>query len=150
MITQNRQKSNVKKKKQLWICFNIFQKESVVTELLGSKISAISSCFVVSALNSTIWRYLTRELIWHLSQSFTRPSIYLVWLWIHSRIRSWNQPVLSKKGKVSCSRKQRGPLMGLEPTTSILRYRRATHCATPPLNDTLMFFKMLFELLFQS
>ena len=32
----------------------------------------------------------------------------------HARIRSWNQPVLSK---VSCSRKQRGPLMGLELTT---------------------------------
>jgi len=28
-----------------------------------------------------------------------------------------NQPVLSNKGKVSCSRKQLGPLMGLEPTT---------------------------------
>ena len=45
---------------------------------------------------------------------------------------SWNQPVLSNKGKVSCSRKQRGSLMGLEPTTSTLRVRRATHCATPP------------------
>ena len=55
----------------------------------------------------------------------------LVWLWNHPRICSWNQPVLSNKGKVSCSRKQRGPLMGLEPTTSILRVRRATHCATP-------------------
>ena len=32
----------------------------------------------------------------------------------HARIRSWNQPVLSNKGKVSCSMKQRGPLMGLE------------------------------------
>ena len=39
-------------------------------------------------------------------------------------ICSWNQPVLSNKGKVSCSRKQWGPLIGLEPTTSILRVRR--------------------------
>ena len=29
--------------------------------------------------------------------------------------------------------KQRGPLMGLEPTISTLRVRHATHCATPPL-----------------
>ena len=32
-------------------------------------------------------------------------------------IRSWNQPVLSNEGKVSCSRKQRKPLTGLELTT---------------------------------
>ena len=36
----------------------------------------------------------------------------------HARIRSWNQPVLSNQSKVSCSRKQRGPLMGLELTTN--------------------------------
>ena len=47
----------------------------------------------------------------------------------HARIRSWNQPVLSSEGKVSCSRKQREPLMGLElmndgypPITSQTRY----------------------------
>ena len=28
--------------------------------------------------------------------------------------------------------KQRGPLIGLEPTTSTVGVRRATHCATPP------------------
>ena len=50
--------------------------------------------------------------------------------WIRS---SWDQPVLSNEGKVYCSRKQRGPLMGLEPTTSTWRVRRATHCATTPL-----------------
>jgi len=33
------------------------------------------------------------------------------------RICSWNQPVLSNKVKVSCSRKQWEPLMGLELTT---------------------------------
>ena len=35
----------------------------------------------------------------------------------HSPICSWNQPVLSNESKVSCSRKQRVPLMGLELTT---------------------------------
>ena len=35
----------------------------------------------------------------------------------HDRIRSWNKPVLSNEGKVSCSRKQRKPLLGLELTT---------------------------------
>ena len=47
----------------------------------------------------------------------------------HARIRSWNEPVLSNEGKVPCSRKQRGPLLGLElttdrhpPTTSQTRY----------------------------
>ena len=35
----------------------------------------------------------------------------------HARIHSWNQPVLSNEGKVSCLRKQRGPLLGLELTT---------------------------------
>ena len=60
---------------------------------------------------------------------FCAPSCYLL---LFARIRSWNQPVLCNKGKVSCSRKQRGPLMGLKPTTSMLRVRRATHCTTPP------------------
>jgi len=32
----------------------------------------------------------------------------------YAHICSWNQPVLSNEGKVSCSRKQRMPLMGLE------------------------------------
>ena len=53
----------------------------------------------------------------------------------HARIRSWNQPVLRNKSKVSCSMKQRGPLMGLEPTTSTLRVSNATHCATPPIDE---------------
>ena len=58
----------------------------------------------------------------------------------HARIRSWNQPVLSNENKVSCSRKQRGPLMGLEFTTD--RYppitRRATYCDTPPLKSVIL------------
>ena len=32
----------------------------------------------------------------------------------HAQIRSWYQTGLSNEGKVSCSRKQRDPLMGLE------------------------------------
>ena len=31
-------------------------------------------------------------------------------------------------------RKQRGAFMALKPTTSTLRVRRATHCASRPLN----------------
>ena len=51
----------------------------------------------------------------------------------HARIRSLDQTVVSNESKVSCSRKQRGPLMGLELTTIIhrLQVRRATHCSTP-------------------
>jgi len=37
----------------------------------------------------------------------------------HARICFWNQPVLSNESKISCSRKQRGPLMGLELTTDM-------------------------------
>ena len=81
-----------------------------------------------------LWSYLTRGLIWHLSQSFI---MYLIRLWIHARICSCNQQVLNNKGKVSCSMKQRGPLMGLEQKTSTLRVRRATHCATPPRNTSI-------------
>jgi len=36
----------------------------------------------------------------------------------HPPIRSWNQPVLSNKSKVFCSRKQLEPLMGLKLTTN--------------------------------
>ena len=52
------------------------------------------------------WRYLMRGLNWHLSQPFIGPQLILVRLWKHAQIRSCNQPVLSNKGKVSCSRKQ--------------------------------------------
>ena len=68
---------------------------------------------------------------WHLSQSSIRHSIYFSLI-----VKSRSNPFLeqtSTKQQVSCSRKQRRPLMGLEPTTSTLRVRRATHCATPPL-----------------
>mgnify|MGYP006890257778 CR=1 FL=1 len=30
--------------------------------------------------------------------------------WIHTRIRSWNQPVLSNKGNVSCKKETTGTL----------------------------------------
>ena len=33
-----------------------------------------------------------------------------------SIIRSYDKPVQSKEGKVSCLRQQRNPLMGFEPT----------------------------------
>ena len=46
------------------------------------------------------WRYLTKELIGHLSQD---------WLWNQAWIRSWNKPILSNEDKVSCSRKQQEP-----------------------------------------
>ena len=56
----------------------------------------------------------------------------------HARFRSWNQPVQSNEGKVSCSRKQREPLMGLKlttdrhpPITSQMRY----HSPRSVLND---------------
>ena len=35
-------------------------------------------------------------------------------------IRSWNQPVLNNEGNVTCSRKQRVPLMGIGLTTDRL------------------------------
>ena len=35
------------------------------------------------------------------------PQCILVQLWNHARSRSWNQPILSNDGKVSCSLKQR-------------------------------------------
>ena len=39
----------------------------------------------------------------------------IVRLWNYARIHSWNQPVLSNKGKVSGWRKQRGPRWGSNP-----------------------------------
>ena len=58
-------------------------------------------------------------------QYFSKHQLILVQLWDqasfayfnHARIRSWNQPVLSNEGTVSCSQKHREPLMGLELTT---------------------------------
>ena len=48
-------------------------------------------------------------------------------MWNHAQISFWNQPVLGNKGRVSCSKKQRGHLIGFEPTTKLLRVMRATH-----------------------
>jgi len=48
--------------------------------------------------------YLTFKSIFRKAHQFR-----LVHLWNHARISSWNKPVLSSKGKVSCSKKQRGP-----------------------------------------
>ena len=66
-------------------------------------------------------------------KSISHKALNLFYFENHARICSWNQPVLSNKGKVSCSRKQQGLLMGLKPTTSTLQVRRATQCTTPPL-----------------
>ena len=102
------------------IMSRVHQKQILVTEKMY--ISVFSVCF---------WRYLT-VLIWHLRQFSKQPSLFLVRLWNHARVCSWNQPVLSNRGTVSCSMKQRVPLMGREPTISTLPVRRITHCATPP------------------
>jgi len=48
-----------------------------------------------------------------------------------AQIHSWNQPVLSNKGKISCSRKQLEPLVGLELTTDPLWCRHSTLFAMP-------------------
>ena len=55
----------------------------------------------------------------------------------HARMRSWNQPVLSNDGKASCSRKQRGPLLGLELTTD--RHPPTTSQTRYPLLETVEF-----------
>ena len=54
----------------------------------------------------------------------------------HARIRSWNKPTISNESELSCSRKQRELLMGLNSRlTGIhrLRVRRTTHSTTSPL-----------------
>ena len=59
-------------------------------------------------------------------------------MWNHAQICSWNRPVLSKEGKVSCSWKQHELLMGFKRMTYQLRVRRATHWSTrPPLQQYL-------------
>jgi len=45
----------------------------------------------------------------------------------HARFRSWNQAVLNKHSKVSCSRKKRNLLKGLKLVTGRFRAKRATH-----------------------
>ena len=55
-----------------------------------------------------------------------------IYLLNHARIRSWKQPVLSNESKVSCSRKQWRPLMGLEFTTD--RYPAITSRTYYPLH----------------
>ena len=60
-----------------------------------------------------------------------------------TQIRSWNQPVLSNESKVSCSRKQRGLLMGLELTTN--RYPLITSQTCYPMRHAVSY-----ETLWQS
>ena len=104
-------------------------------------------------LHSTLWLWRLVLMIhvfnegayltWHLSQSSIRPSIYFN-LWNHAQIHSWNQTVLSNMGKVSCSRKQQGPLMGLEPPTSILRVTPPTCCAPNTMYVGFLYFEQKF------
>jgi len=83
------------------------------------------------------WRYSRQGLIRYLSQSSIRLSIYLFLIVKSLQTCSWSQTVLSIKGKVSCSREQWEPLMGLEfttgrypPITSQTRYL-LRHAASP-------------------
>ena len=68
----------------------------------GMNIYLLSHNYITSVLVLTIFKSISQFM--------------LVRLWYHARIRPWNQPILSNKGYVSYSMKQRGPLAGLEPT----------------------------------
>ena len=70
-------------------------------------------CLVLTILNERA--YLTFESIFHKVLN------------IFSSIAK-SRSVLSNRGKVSCSRLQRGLLMGLESTIDTFRVIRATHC----------------------
>jgi len=50
----------------------------------------------------------------------------------HARIRSWNKPLLSNEGNVSCSRKNPEPLIVLELTTD--RHPAITSQTSYPLS----------------
>jgi len=56
--------------------------------------------------------------------TFTPPSIALPFFNV-IKLGSWNQPVLSNKGKVSCSKKQREPLMGLHLATDLRSFLKS-------------------------
>ena len=60
-------------------------------------------------------------------ESRTNQYYGIVWLWNHAQIHSRNQPVLCNEGKVTCSRKQREPLMVFKLKTDQLQVR----CAYP-------------------
>ena len=82
---------------------------------------------------SLVLTIFNEGLIWQLSQSSRRSSIYFS-LIVISRSNLFLEPTSTKQyGKVSCSRKQLGPLMGLEPTISTLPVKH-TQCPTPPLD----------------
>ena len=74
------------------------------------------------------WRYLTLTLIYKKGLNFSS-----VGLWNHPQICSWNQPVLSYEGKVSCLRKQCELFMGFELNIDRLPVSCATYWATLPL-----------------
>ena len=58
-----------------------------------------TSPLLLNTLGFLFCRYLTRELIWHFSLSSIRPSIYFSSIVKSRSDPSWNQPVLSNKGK---------------------------------------------------
>ena len=74
-----------------------------------------------------------RVLYWQLAWSFSLCLFILVRLWNfaylnQARSRSWNKPVLSNKGKVSCPRKQREHWCdSFELKTHRLQISRSTH-----------------------
>ena len=61
--------------------------------------------------------YLTFNSIFHIALSLFQFDCEIT-----QKIRSWNQPVLSNKVKL-LAQGNKGPLMGLEPTTSTLQVR---------------------------
>ena len=66
----------------------------------------------------------------------------------HTQINSWNQPVASNVGKVSCSRKQQKPLLGLKLTTDNIHQLEVSHTtklshATPRRSNMLIRFDIL-------
>ena len=65
---------------------------------IKSTIPFLQSCKILSFIR--VWNF---SLYWIYFSSIVEKALIL---YIHSRIRSWNQPVLSNQCKVSCSRKQ--------------------------------------------
>ena len=70
--------------------------------------------FEVDNCPSLISIHLTRkqkETLMVISELKHRPSlVLLIYVTLHARIRSWNQPVLSNECNASCSRKQHSPV----------------------------------------
>ena len=103
---------NVRRQFYAWIVFNIICKWPALRFLLFDAIGKPVAIFLfelsLKPCNSIwVWRYLTRRLIWHLSQSSTRPSLYFSSI-VKSRSSPFLEPTyLAKKGLLvhcKCSR----------------------------------------------